>query len=350
MLAATQTWDVRCPRELRALFPIHRGYWFKVDRKRARVVLAVLARVYKIKPPQVTERTPDEGANGWYHPKSRSISIHSRAHLKTVFHEFYHHLDFMTEGKYNSSDNPVRKLTLRGQRTSGVSLAWQFAEKLFDLMRANHKHPADDPQKEVVASLAARIEHVELIDALRELEKEHGAGFRFLPAQVRAELVHNYLKEKSMAKKTDDKKTEKQSKKLPMPELGVAKVDRASVPREAKAPEAPALATAKTLDPKAAKAEVAKKTPAPAAAPKEKKAPKAPKGTGFPEGAKIKVLPALKKFLEDTGNKSSKAYECRTFYKDGMTVEQFQEKCQTHGCDWTYIRKDATVRALVAVK
>lgn len=52
---------------------------------------------------------------------TKTALLCSRNHLKSIFHEFYHHLDNMTDGKYNSSD--------RGGGSS--SLAWIFADKLW---------------------------------------------------------------------------------------------------------------------------------------------------------------------------------------------------------------------------
>lgn len=68
-------WDIRCPKELCNMFPIRSGYYYKV--------------------------------------------------IKTIFHEFYHHLDNMTDGLYNSSDE-------NGENTS---LSWQFSDLLWEEFR-----------------------------------------------------------------------------------------------------------------------------------------------------------------------------------------------------------------------
>jgi hypothetical protein len=136
VLRETGEWDIRCPKTLKEMFkPPRKGYWFKINRVQARQVCKILARAYKIQAPQVDEITPT-GWNGWYHPKTRTISVWARAHLKSVFHEFYHHLDEMTQGAYDSSDHPGKhRLTPATGRTTEISLAWQFADKLFDALR-----------------------------------------------------------------------------------------------------------------------------------------------------------------------------------------------------------------------
>lgn len=128
MLRATKAWDVRCPKALARMFPVRRGYYYKVDREQARKIVKILSRAYEIPVPEILEETP-RGCNGWYegqwHPDGKQhwsrIAIHARGHMKTVFHEWYHHLDSVTRGKYNSDD---RK-----------QLAWQFADRLFDVLR-----------------------------------------------------------------------------------------------------------------------------------------------------------------------------------------------------------------------
>jgi hypothetical protein len=35
MLRASKQWDVRCPRALVRLFPVRRGYYYKIDRRMA---------------------------------------------------------------------------------------------------------------------------------------------------------------------------------------------------------------------------------------------------------------------------------------------------------------------------
>jgi hypothetical protein len=120
MMRASKQWDIRCPQALVRLFPVRRGYYYKVDRRQARRIVAALSKAYGVSVPVVLDVTP-VGCNGWYQPASGTMAVHARGHMKTVFHEWYHHLDAVTHGKYDSSD---RK-----------QLAWQFADRLFDVLR-----------------------------------------------------------------------------------------------------------------------------------------------------------------------------------------------------------------------
>ncbi len=130
------TWDVRVPKLLKDLFPKEkrRGYYYKVNRKVAQEIVNALSDEYSIPQPNVSDITP-RNCNGryWpirrnsdgYSPEGSRIDIWPSAHLKTVFHEWYHHLDNCTNGEYNSNDN----------RGGASSLAWQFAEKLWEEFR-----------------------------------------------------------------------------------------------------------------------------------------------------------------------------------------------------------------------
>lgn len=130
MLRANKSWDVRCPAALQRMFPKAKrsGYYYKVDRVQARKIVSILSRAYCVSVPVVTEEHP-VGCNGWcestYHAPAKAyyskIAVHARGHMKTVFHEWYHHLDAATLGKYNSSD--------------AKQYAWEFADRLFDALR-----------------------------------------------------------------------------------------------------------------------------------------------------------------------------------------------------------------------
>lgn len=125
MLRKTKEWDVRCPRKLTRMFPRaeRRGYYYKVNRRQAQKICRALSKIYGVSVPAVSPDPPPSGWNGAY--RSGTVWVHARAHLKSVFHEWYHHLDFATRGRYNSDD-----------RQSGPSsLAWQFADRLFDVFR-----------------------------------------------------------------------------------------------------------------------------------------------------------------------------------------------------------------------
>ena len=62
-----------------------------------------------------------EREHAQYEYELNTILLRPRNHLKTVFHEFYHHLDNMTDGLYDSDDH----------QGGTSSLAWMFAELLW---------------------------------------------------------------------------------------------------------------------------------------------------------------------------------------------------------------------------
>jgi hypothetical protein len=127
MLRASKQWDIRCPRALVKMFPVRRGYYYKVTREQAQQIVRILSSAYKIHPPSISSKGPTQKCNGecWYLPLGMSrIHIHARGHMKTVFHEWYHHLEHATKGKYNSSD--------------ARQYAWEFADRLFDVFREQH--------------------------------------------------------------------------------------------------------------------------------------------------------------------------------------------------------------------
>lgn len=138
MIRSTSKWDVRCPRTLTRQFPERTGYYYRVTRVQARRVVRALCRAYDVPVHKVClslNTGPGAELNGCctFLPDGASIiEIHGRAHLKTVFHEFYHSLDHYTGGKYNSSD----------KQGGDASLAWQFADRLFEVFR--HQRPKEN--------------------------------------------------------------------------------------------------------------------------------------------------------------------------------------------------------------
>ena len=120
------TWDIRCPDELIHLFPIRRGYYFRVDLVKAGQVLKTLSMAYAIPAPRIGRITKGSWEYAAYEYENQKVLLCHRSHLKSVFHEFYHHLDNMTDGKYDSDD-----------REGGPSsLAWMFAEKLWEKFKS----------------------------------------------------------------------------------------------------------------------------------------------------------------------------------------------------------------------
>ena len=121
MKVSTGKWDVRCPDKLRKLFPRRTGYYFKVGREIAKEVLRILCDAYQIPAPKLGKIPKKSMEYAMYDYDTKTVLLCGRNHLKSIFHEFYHHLDNVTDGEYNSSD-----------RAGGsTSLAWIFADKLW---------------------------------------------------------------------------------------------------------------------------------------------------------------------------------------------------------------------------
>ncbi len=117
----TGKWDVRCPDKLKKLFPKRTGYYYKVDHEKAKKVLRILSEAYEISAPDLDRIPKGSKEYAMYDYDTRTVLLRNLNHLKSVFHEFYHHLDNMTNGEYDSSD-----------REDGLfSLAWMFADKLW---------------------------------------------------------------------------------------------------------------------------------------------------------------------------------------------------------------------------
>jgi hypothetical protein len=125
MKVRSSEWDVRCPDELRRLFPKRAGYYYRVGHETAKKVLEILCGAYKIPAPKLGKMPKKRLECAMYDYDTKTVLLYGRNHLKSIFHEFYHHLDNMTDGEYDSSD-----------RAGGSSsLAWIFADKLWMTFR-----------------------------------------------------------------------------------------------------------------------------------------------------------------------------------------------------------------------
>ena len=118
VLRKTGKWDIRCSQELIDLFPNRKGYYFRVDKDQAIEICRILSRDYGIDPPNISVTSP-EYRNAEYEDETETIGMRPRNHIRSIFHEFYHHLDNMTKNKYDSSDD--------------YSYAWKFAKRLWIL-------------------------------------------------------------------------------------------------------------------------------------------------------------------------------------------------------------------------
>jgi len=122
MKISTEKWDVRCPSQLKKLFPKRTGYYFKISHDTAKKVLNILSDAYEIPAPKLDKIPKGSKECAMYDYDTKTVLLYNRNHLKSVFHEFYHHLDNMTDGEYNSDD----------REDGSSSLAWIFAEKLWE--------------------------------------------------------------------------------------------------------------------------------------------------------------------------------------------------------------------------
>jgi hypothetical protein len=129
MLRGSKVWDVRCPQKLANMFVERTGYYYKINRQQSQRICRILSREYGVRAPRVVDEDPPRNRNAecTYLPRGMSeIRVHARGHMKLTFHEWYHHLDHATGGRFNSSD-----------RSGGAeSLAWKFADMMFDALRA----------------------------------------------------------------------------------------------------------------------------------------------------------------------------------------------------------------------
>lgn len=345
------TWDLRMPEAVLGMFPERKGYWFKVGREQARLIVAALARAYRIRKPKVDEVTPRD-ANGWYHPRTQTISIHGRAHLKTVFHEFYHHLDEVTDGEYDSSDWPDRRLSPMGVRTTSVSLAWQYAEKMFDLLRLKLTQATTRRAPEVVITPGARERfQLGMYRAMRREAEEdgnEGAEMYFSALerihQMREEAV-NYLQRrygrdyKKLTKATQEELVKLYVSNGPNGFMGV---DMKKSESKIK------LAMAKVERPSEAKAVVAAATPKVPAAVKAGPKPKgsaAPKASGGAEDSKV-ITVLAKENPRRPGSIGARTFD---LYKTGMTVGEFKKLCAEKKGDKGYLKPDIA-KGIISIK
>lgn len=131
MKANTGEWDIRCPDKLIKLFLTRTGYYYKVNHDTAKKVLKILSDVYKIPAPNLGKMAKKRKESAMYDYDTKTVLLYSRNHLKSIFHEFYHHLDNITDEKYNSDD----------REGGSTSLAWKFADKLWEKFTNNSVSP-----------------------------------------------------------------------------------------------------------------------------------------------------------------------------------------------------------------
>ena len=130
-----RTWDLKVSKEMIDFYNLTKkngnNYFWNFNREKAIQLVKILSETYQVSVPKVVTNTKHlndygkkwygGGVCGMYYYKSQTIIMRTRNHLKTIIHEFYHHLDNMTNGMYNSSDE--------------LRYAHMFAEKMYSLIR-----------------------------------------------------------------------------------------------------------------------------------------------------------------------------------------------------------------------
>lgn len=103
------------------------AYYWKINLEQSELLIKMLCNAYGIKEiPRLISDIPAlkrKHCVGYYWarcPGNYEINVFPRCHMKTVIHEVYHHIDYMTKGYYNSSDYK--------------NYAWQFAELYFQTL------------------------------------------------------------------------------------------------------------------------------------------------------------------------------------------------------------------------
>lgn len=130
------TWDIRCPGSLFKLRDsLKANTNYKVDAAIAKQIIELLARAYHVKRCQVKAGSARKnklfkGLDCVYtapvRAGDRPTLFVRRAHVRSVFHEFYHHLEYITDGRYNSSDR--------------LGHAQEYAQRMWNVLTAEY-HP-----------------------------------------------------------------------------------------------------------------------------------------------------------------------------------------------------------------
>lgn len=142
MLRETKTWDIRCPGSLFALkkklgeMNRRSSYRWHVDALIAKQICDILARAYRVKSCKVKPGRGRlfKGLEVAYSAPIRTgdrptmFVVKKKPHMKAVFHEFYHHLDWVTDHAYDSTNG-------KGAPDYGA----QFAERLWNVLTAEYR-------------------------------------------------------------------------------------------------------------------------------------------------------------------------------------------------------------------
>ena len=112
MLKEIKNWDIKITQEMvdyyKELKKTGGNYFYKLNKEQAKRWVEMLCAAYEISvvPKILVDKKALASceACGLYVPSNQTIYMNGRSHILTIIHEFYHHLDNITGGKYDSSD------------------------------------------------------------------------------------------------------------------------------------------------------------------------------------------------------------------------------------------------------
>ena len=141
-------WDLKVSKQMIYFYNTTKkngnNYFWNFNLEKAVQLVKILSESYSIRVPKVVSNTKvlkELGKKYWgttklcgaYFNDNQTIYMRTRNHIKTIIHEFYHHLDNMTNGMYNSSDTKY--------------YAHIFAEKMYTLIRSGKITHVDAKKK-----------------------------------------------------------------------------------------------------------------------------------------------------------------------------------------------------------
>jgi len=129
MIVESKEWDIRITTDMIDFYnKIKReegAYFYKLTLSNSKKIIELLCDAYLISYPEsIVVNVPFLRKNnccGCYFFSRSEIYLYPRTHILTPVHEFYHHLEVMSGGKYDSSDER--------------NYASLFSHKLYDELR-----------------------------------------------------------------------------------------------------------------------------------------------------------------------------------------------------------------------
>jgi len=128
-------WDIRVSQELMTFYNSlkPRGpYFYKLKLADAEQCVSILANSYGVSCPKVVVNNSGVKrirARAFYNKPSKTINMCTMNHIKTIFHEFYHHLEEVTNGIYRSGT----------AKASEHKYSHEFADIIYDDLRKKIK-------------------------------------------------------------------------------------------------------------------------------------------------------------------------------------------------------------------